>query len=98
MKQILFFLIAVISIGLAIFIGPLNDMYPDIFNPIYQFVVINNGAEVLYVTGFLALVVAIFSGLPTWMGILLFAIMMAGVGYIISNEGIVLSIGNITIL
>ena len=98
MKQIIFFLIAVFCVALAMFIEQLNGMYPDIFEPIYQFIVINGGADVLYITGFLALVIAIFSWLSTWMSILLFVILMVGGGYIISNEGVDLKVGNITVL
>jgi hypothetical protein len=96
-KSILFFVIAVLSLALAMFIEQLHGISPEVFEPVYQFIK-NGGADVLYITSFLAFIIALFSWLSTWTSLLAFVILMVASGYFLSIEGVVLQIGKLTVL
>jgi len=96
-KSILFFVIAVLSLALAMFFEPLYGLSPEFFEPVYQFIK-NGGADVLYITSFLAFIIALFSWLSTWTSLLVFVILMVASGYFLSIEGVVVKIGEFPVL
>jgi uncharacterized membrane protein len=75
MKPIAFFLIGVLLLSLALF--HFFGLFQDIFKPVYGLI----GSDVLYIGGIAALIIALFSWLPTWLSLLLFLALVFGGGF-----------------
>ncbi len=80
MKPIAFFLIGVFFLSLALF--HFFGLFQDIFKPVYGFI----GSDVLYIGGVAALIIALFSWLPTWLSILLFMVLVFGGGFYFNDN------------
>ncbi|MDM8559003.1 hypothetical protein [Candidatus Parabeggiatoa sp. HSG14] len=97
MKSLLFLILGILLISTANSYQPLHSTFPEILGPVYQYLSSLSG-EILYAAGFLALTISIFSGLPSWLSILLFVGLTFGCGYYFGNADISFTIGNIIIL
>ena len=97
MRTLWFFVISILLLSLAFFYQPLYATFPELFEPVYIF--INDiGTDILFIAGFLSLMIALFSGLPTWASILLFILLMSGCGYYLIGKDVQIKIDNIAIL
>ena len=97
MKHTTFLFIGLFLLLTALLYQPLYSLFPDLIEPIYKF--INDvGADILYIAGFLALIIALFSWLPTWASISLFVVLMFAGGYYLSDKTISIKIDDITLL
>ncbi|MDM8557629.1 hypothetical protein [Candidatus Parabeggiatoa sp. HSG14] len=91
MKQAFFFLVGFILLLLAFGNQHLYVAFPEIFTPVYQFIE-DIGVATLYVGGFLAVIIALFSGLKTWTSILLFLALASASSYYLHFTGKQISI------
>ncbi len=97
MRAFGFAFIGIFLLLLASSYQELNMMFPDIFEPVYT--VLNSfGTDILYIAGVLALFIAFFSWLPSWLSLLLFLVLVFGGGYFLMGKDIHLRIDTIVIL
>ncbi|MFK5970345.1 MAG: hypothetical protein QM487_09535 [Candidatus Marithrix sp.] len=97
MRAFGFAFIGVFLLLLASSYPSLNTMFPEIFRPMYD--ALNSvGTDILYISGILALIIAFFSWLPSWLSLLLFLGLVLGGGYILTGKDIHLRIDTIVIL
>ena len=80
---------------IAAFHEPLYAIFPSMFEPIIKFTS-HVGVQILYVIGVLALIIALFSWLPTWFSLSIFVIAMFMGGYYLSDKNISISIASRT--
>lgn len=97
MRETLFFAIGILLLSIASFYD--LQLFRDILGPSYELMKeIGINIEILYIGGFLALMISIFSGLPTWLSLLIFLILVFGGSYYLTGEDISLRIYDMTIL
>ncbi|RKZ75408.1 MAG: hypothetical protein DRR19_29335 [Candidatus Parabeggiatoa sp. nov. 1] len=97
MKPIAFFLIGVLLLLLAFFYQPLYTLFPETFEPVYQF--LNQmDTDILYIAGFLALIIALFDALPTLLSVPLFLALAFAGGYFLGDMDISIMVGDWAIL
>lgn len=86
MKHITF-----LSIGIFLLVitccDPLYSIFPNIFEPIEKFIS-QEGTDILYIAGALALIIGLFTWLPTWISLSLFVALMFAGGYFLSGKEI----------
>ena len=76
-----------------------EQLFMEFFQPAYQFLdEIKINTDILYIGGFLAIVIGIFAGLPAWTSFFLFLLLMVGSGYYIMDRDISITMDNMTIL
>jgi len=91
MKQRLFLFISFFLLVMASFHEPLYLLFPEAFEPVERFM--NDvGSAILYCAGFLALIIATFSALPTWISLFLFVILIFMSGFYLSDKNISITI------
>ena len=95
MKHIIFLFIGLFLLVIAAFHEPLYAIFPSMFEPIIKFTS-HVGVQILYVIGVLALIIALFSWLPTWFSLSIFVIAMFMGGYYLSDKNISISIASRT--
>ena len=91
MKHTIFFFISLFFLLLAFFHQPLYATFPQIFEPINKFVV-EVGPSILYVTGFLALIIAVFTWLPTWVSVIVFILFIMTSGFYLKDKEVLIKI------
>ncbi|MBE9561479.1 MAG: hypothetical protein IMF12_01265 [Proteobacteria bacterium] len=97
MKAFGFAFVGVFLLLLAVSYPELNSMFPEIFQPVYD--ILNSfGTDILYIAGILALIIAFFSWLPTWLSLIIFIALMFGGGYLLAGNDIHLRIDSFEIL
>ncbi|HID99797.1 MAG TPA: hypothetical protein EYP59_05860 [Thiotrichaceae bacterium] len=97
MKHILFLVIGIFLLLFAFFYEPLYALFPGLFEPIYQ-VIKDIGADIFYITGAFALIIGVFSWLPTWTSLLLFIVLGVAGGYYLMDKNVSLKIDTQNIL
>jgi hypothetical protein len=97
MKAIAFFLIGFVLLLLAVFYQPLHSLFPETFEPVYQFLN-QTGTDILYIAGFLALTIALFEALPTLISIPLFLALTFAGGYFLGELDISVAVDDWQIL
>jgi len=95
MKHITFLFIGLFLLVIAAFHEPLYAVFPSVFEPIIKFTS-QIGVQILYFIGCLALIIALFSWLPTWSSLALFVIAMFVSGYYLSDKDISIRIASRT--
>jgi uncharacterized membrane protein len=97
MRETLFFAIGILLLIIASFYD--LQLFVDILGPAYEFIKgIGINTEILYIGGSLALVIGMFSGLPTWLSVLIFLALVFGGSYYLSDENISIKVNDITIM
>ena len=97
MRETFFFAIGILLLMLASFYD--LQLFVDFLGPAYDFIKeIGINTEVLYMGGFFALVIGLFSGLPTWLSVLVFLALIFSGSYYLNNENISIKVNDITIL
>lgn len=89
MKHTIFFFISFFFLLVAFFHQPLYATFPQIFEPVNKFVV-EIGPTILYLTGFLALIIAIFTWLPTWASVIVFIIFIIVNGLYLKDKQVLM--------
>ena len=75
MRETLFFAIGILLLMLAAFYD--LQLFVDFLGPAYELIKgIGINTEILYIGGFLALIIGLFSGLPTWLSVLIFLVLI----------------------
>mgnify|MGYP003572547701 CR=1 FL=1 len=97
MKSIGFFVISFVLLVLAVSYQPLYALFPETLQPFYQLINQIN-TDILYIAGFLALMIAIFDGLPMLVSLPLFLVLTLASGYFLSEIDISIAIGKWQIL
>ncbi len=95
MKHIIFLFIGLFLLVIAAFHEPLYAIFPSMFEPVIKFTS-HVGVQILYFIGGLALIIALFSWLPTWFSLSIFVIAMFMGGYYLSDKNISISIASRT--
>jgi hypothetical protein len=95
MKHVTFLFIGLFLLVIAAFHDPLYAIFPSLFEPIIKFTS-QVGVQILYFIGLLALIIALFSWLPTWFSLSLFVIAMFVGGYYLSDKDVSISIASRT--
>jgi hypothetical protein len=97
MRETLFFAIGILLLMLAAFYD--LQLFVDFLGPAYEFIKeIGINTEILYIGGVLALIIGLFSGLPTWLSVLIFLALILGGSYYLNDQNISLKINDITIM
>ena len=87
MKHTTFFFIGIFLLLVAFFHGPLYTYFPDVFEPIHRFIT-DLGPAILYIAGFLALGIAIFTWLPTEISLVLFVVLILIGGFYLRDKNV----------
>ena len=95
MKHITFLFIGLFVLVIAVFHEPLYAIFPSMFEPIIKFTS-HVGVQILYVIGVLAIIIALFSWLPTWFSLALFVMFIFVGGYYLSDKNVAISIASKT--
>lgn len=93
MKPATFLFIGIFLLFLAFFHEPLYVMFPEVFEPVIKFTH-NVGTEILYLLGTTALIIALFSWLPTWVSLSVFVTLMFLTGYYLSDKEISITVAS----
>lgn len=96
MKHMIFSFISFFFLLLAFFHQPLYATFPQIFEPVNKFV-LEIGPAILYITGFLALIIAVFTWLPTWMSVIVFVIFIIVNGLYLKDKEVHMKIEDNTL-
>lgn len=96
MKHTIFFFISFFFLLVAFFHQPLYATFPQIFEPVNKFVV-EIGPTILYLTGFLALIIAIFTWLPTWASVIVFIIFIIVNGLYLKDKQVLMTMEDDTL-
>jgi hypothetical protein len=97
MRETLFFAIGILLVMLAAFYD--LQLFVDFLGPAYELIKeIGINTKILYVGGVLALIIGLFSGLPTWLSVLIFLALILGGSYYLNDLNISLKINDITIM
>ncbi|RKZ52524.1 MAG: hypothetical protein DRR16_18150 [Candidatus Parabeggiatoa sp. nov. 3] len=92
MKHILFLVMGICLLLIAFFYEPLYALFPGFFEPIYQLIK-DIGIDIFYITGTIALILGVFSWLPTWISLLLFIVLGVAGGYYLMDKNVSIKIG-----
>jgi hypothetical protein len=87
MKHTTFFFIGVFLLVVAFFHGLLYTYFPSVFEPIHRFIT-DLGPAILYIAGFLALEIAIFTWLPTEISLVLFVVLILISGFYLRDKNV----------
>lgn len=93
MKHVTFLFIGLFLLVIAAFHEPLYATFPSLFEPIIKFTS-HVGVQILYFIGLLALIIALFSWLPTWFSLSLFVMFIFVGGYYLSDKNVSISIAS----
>jgi len=91
MKHILFLVIGIFLLLIAFFHGPLYTLFPGLLEPIDQLIK-EIGIDIFYITGTIALIIGVFSWLPTWISLLLFIVLGVAGGYYLMDKNVSIKI------
>jgi len=91
MKHATFLFIGIFLLFLAFFHEPLYVIFPEVFEPVVKFTH-DVGAEILYLLGTTALIIALFSWLPTWASLSVFVTFMFLTGYYFSDKEVSITV------
>jgi len=87
MKHTTFFFISIFLLSIAFFHSNLYQWFPTTLTPVEKFIT-DIGPEILYIAGFLALIIALFCCLPTWLSLTTFIVITGGMGIYIQDKKI----------
>ncbi|GEM_PF-1906934 len=87
MKHTTFFFISLFLLSIAFFHSNLYQWFPTTLTPIEKFIT-DIGPEILYIAGSLALLIALFGCLPTWLSLITFIVITGGMGIYLQDKKI----------